>query len=103
VREGVRGAVGLGGHVIVVRHHVHAGHLVLLFPLHPPVLEPYLYLPLGQAQCVRDLDPSPPGQVPVEVELFLQLKCLVTGVRRALPFRLAVSVHCTCKHRTQNA
>jgi len=101
MRERVRGAVRLGGHVIVVRHHVHAGHFVLLFPLHPPVLEPYLYLPLGQAQRVRDLDPPPPGQVPVEMELLLQLQRLVPRVRRPLPFRLAVGVHRACERQSR--
>jgi len=61
---------------------------VLFFPLHPPVLEPYLDLPLGQAQGVRDLDPPPPGQVPVEVKLLLQLQRLVPGVRLPAPFPL---------------
>jgi hypothetical protein len=37
---------------------------------------------------VRYLDPPPPGQVPVEMELLLQLQRLVTGVRlpTAFPF-----------------
>lgn len=47
--------------------------LVLLLPLHSPVLEPDLDLALREAERVRDLDPSPPRQVPVEVELLLQL------------------------------
>ena len=52
-------------------HGVHAGHLVLLLPLHPPVLEPDLNLALRQAQRMGDLYPAPPSQVPVEVKLFL--------------------------------
>ena len=43
---------------LVHGHGVHAGHLVLLLPLHPTVLEPDLDLPLGQAQSVRYLDPE---------------------------------------------
>jgi len=62
--------------------------LVLFFPFHPSVLEPYLYLPLGQAQRVRDLNPPPPGQVPVEVELLLQLQRLVPGIRLPAAFPL---------------
>ena len=78
---------------LVHGHGVHRGHLVLLLPLHPPVLEPDLDLPLRQAQRVRDLDPSPPGQVAVEVELLLQLQGLITGVGRPLPLGLAVLIH----------
>lgn len=55
--------------------------LYLFFQLHPPVLEPYLYLAFGEAQSVRHLYPPPAGQVVVGVELFLQLEGLVTGVR----------------------
>ena len=42
-------------------HRVHARHLVLLLPLHPSVLEPDLYLSLGQAQRVCYLDPDQVG------------------------------------------
>ena len=55
---------------------------VVLLPLHPPVLEPDLDLSLSQVKGVRDLDPTPAGQVAVEVELFLQLQGLVAGIRR---------------------
>ena len=51
-------AVGEGGVHLVHRHRVHARHLVLLLPLHPPVLEPDLDLTLRQAERVRDLDPE---------------------------------------------
>ena len=51
-------AVGEGGVHLVHRHRVHARHLVLLLPLHPPVLEPDLDLPLRQAERVRNLDPE---------------------------------------------
>ena len=57
--------------------------LVLLLPLHPPVLEPDLDLSLCEAKSVGDLDPSPPREIPVEVELLLKLQGLVTGVRLA--------------------
>jgi len=59
----------IGTHVIW--NDIHTGHLVFLFPLHPPVLEPNFYLSLSQTECVRYLYPSPPREVPVEVELFL--------------------------------
>ena len=54
--------------------------LVLLLPLHPPVLEPDFDLALREAERVRDLDPPPPRQVAVVVELLLQLQSLVTRV-----------------------
>jgi hypothetical protein len=86
--------VAVGRHV--VGHDVHAGHLVLLLPLHAPVLEPDLNLALGQAERVRDLDAAPPGEVAIEVELLLELEGLVPGVRGPLALRLAVRVHRTC-------
>lgn len=85
----------------MVRHYVHRRHLMFLLPLHTSVLEPDLDLSLREAERVCDLDPSPPRKVPVEVELFLQLKRLVPGVRRPLAFRFPVGVHCTWKHYTK--
>ena len=76
------GRIGLPAHVLRV------GQLVVLLPLHAPVLEPDLDLALRQAQAVRDLDASPARQVAVEVELFLQLEDLVARVGGALAFRL---------------
>ena len=43
---------------------------------------------------MRNLDPPPPRQVAIEVELFLQLESLVARVRRPLAFRLTVGVDC---------
>ena len=51
-------AIGEGGVHLVHGHGVHARHLVLLLPLHPPVLEPDLDLPLRQAKRMSDLDPE---------------------------------------------
>ena len=51
-------AIGEGGVHLVHGHGVHARHLVLLLPLHSSVLEPDLYLPLGQAERVCYLDPD---------------------------------------------
>ena len=48
--------IGKGGVHLVHRHRVHARHLVLLLPLHPPVLEPDLYLSLSQAEGVSNLN-----------------------------------------------
>ena len=79
------GDVVLGSHARVLRALVpaltrlHLG-LVLLLPLHPPVLEPDLDLPLCQTEGVSDLYPPPPGEVAVEVELLLQLQRLVASV-----------------------
>lgn len=58
---------------------------MVFLPLHAPVLEPDLDLALGEAEGVRDLDASPPGQVAVEVELLLQLQDLLSGVGSARP------------------
>jgi len=61
--------IGEGRMHLVHRHRVHARHLVLLLPLHPPVLEPDLDLPLCQAERMRDLDPAPAREISVKVEL----------------------------------
>ena len=69
----------------------------LLLQLHPPILEPDLYLPLGQAERVGDLDSPPSRQVVVEVELLLELKGLEARVGLPTPApRTAVRA---CKHR----
>ena len=60
-------AVGEGGVHLVHRHRVHARHLVLLLPLHPPVAEPNLDLLLRHAQRVSDLYSSSPRQISDEV------------------------------------
>ena len=48
--------------------------------LHAPILEPYFDLAFRQAEGVGDFDPSPTGEVVVEVEFLLKLECLVPGV-----------------------
>lgn len=83
----------------VVRHDVHTRHLVLLLPLHTPILEPDLYLTLCKTEGMRDLDATPPRQIAVEVELLFQLQGLVPGVRGPLPFRLAIGIHRTWKSK----
>jgi hypothetical protein len=45
----------------------------LLLQLHPPVLEPYFDLALGEAECVGYLDASPARKIMVEVKFFLEL------------------------------
>lgn len=48
----------IGGHVI--RNDIHTGHLVFLFPLHAPILEPYFDLSFREAKSVGYLyAPSP--------------------------------------------
>ena len=76
----VRGLRGLGLLLLLVEL---LDGLDLLFQLHPPVLEPDFDLPFGEAQLVRHLDPSPPGEVMVRVEFLLQLQGLVPRVRLA--------------------
>ena len=74
-------------HHRMVLHHVHGGNLVLLLPLHAPVLEPDFDLTLRQAEAVRNFDASASCQVSIEVKLFLQLEDLMAGVGRPLAFR----------------
>jgi hypothetical protein len=85
----------------VMLHHVHGGDLVLLLPLHAPVLEPDLDLTLRQAQTVSYFDPPPPRQVAVEVEFLLQFQRLVARVRRPLPLCLTVGVDGVCRQRNE--
>ena len=65
--------------------------LDLLFEFHAPVLEPDLDLTFRQTEGVRDLDPPPPRQVAVEVELFLQFQRLEPRVRLPASFPLCIS------------
>ena len=55
--------------------------LALFFQFHSPILEPNLNLSFGKAERMRDLDPSLPGQIVIELELLLQLQGLVPAVR----------------------
>jgi len=57
----------------------------LLLEFHPPVLEPDLDLPLGQAEGMSYLDPTPSCKVVVEMKLLFQLKCLEPCVCLATP------------------
>ena len=61
------GRVGLASDVFGV------GQLVVLFVLHPSILEPDFDLPFCQTKLVCHLYPPPPGEVVVRVELLLQL------------------------------
>jgi len=81
---------------------IRVGHGANLFPFHAPVLEPNFNLPLGQAEAVGDLDPSPPGQVAIKVEFFLQFQRLVARVRRPLAFRFSISVDCVYLNKQTN-
>lgn len=71
------GGVGGGG--------VEALHSLVLFLLHPPVLEPNLNLPLLEVEQSGHLHPPRPAQVAAEVKLLLQLHQLRTRVRGARP------------------
>lgn len=73
---------------ILPAHVLRVWQLVVLLPLHAPVLEPDLNLPLGQYQGMSDLDPSPSRQVPIVMEFLLQLEDLVPRVRSPLSLRL---------------
>ena len=74
-------------------------HLLDLLPLHAPVLEPDLDLPLGEVQQVRDLDAPTARQVLVEVELLLQLQSLVARVGRTRPLAVG-AVQAVCNKTT---
>ena len=82
-------AIGEGGVHLVHGHGVHARHLVLLLPLHPPVLEPDLDLPLRQSQLAGELRPSLPSEEMIEVELFLQLQDLLLRVNCPHPHEVS--------------
>ena len=90
-RAGHAGRAGSGAH-----GRLQVRNVVLLFPLHPAVLEPDFDLSLAEVEHVRDLDAPPARQVAVEVELFLELQRLVSRVRS--PGTLAVgTVALRCK------
>ena len=55
--------------------------LNLLLGLHAAVLEPDLYLALGEAERVSDLDATFAREAAVELELLLELERLVARVR----------------------
>jgi len=55
---------------LVHGHGVHACHLVLLLPFHPPVLEPYFYLSLCETEGVRNLNPASSGKVSIKMKFF---------------------------------
>ena len=65
---------------------------MVLFPLHSPVLKPDFNLPFRETEGVRDLHPAPARQVPVVVELLLELQNLLTRVRRPRALGLSSGV-----------
>ena len=50
---------------------------------------------------MRDLDPPSAREVPVEVELLLELEDLVSGVRRSLPLWLHAGLESAIAWKTQ--
>lgn len=75
------------------RHGIHGGHFVLLFPLHPPILEPDFDLSLCQTQGMCDFDPPTACQVAIKMKFFLQFESLVSSVGRPLSLRLTVLIY----------
>ena len=81
------------------------GQLVVLFPLHPPILEPNFDLALREAEAVSDFDPPPPRQVAIKMKFLFQLEDLVASVGRPLAFGLhsrretSASVGCALSKR----
>jgi len=70
------------------RHTLVYFTLVLLFPFHPSILEPYLDLTFSETQGMRYLNSPSAGQVAIEVELLLKLQGLVASVGLAPSFTL---------------
>lgn len=72
--------IGMSVGTHVIRHDVHGGHFMFLFPLHATILEPNFYLAFSQTEGMSDFDASPAGQVTIEVEFFFEFQRLVAGV-----------------------
>ena len=53
---------------------------MLFLPFHTTILKPDLNLSFCKAQRMRDFDPAPAREVPVEVEFFFEFEYLVSGV-----------------------
>jgi len=73
------------------RRAVHVQPGVLLLPLGPPVLEPYLHLGLGERQRQRQVEPLAHRQVPRRLELVLQRHQLFVRERRSGATRFAAA------------
>lgn len=73
---------------ILPAHVLRVRQLVILLPLHTPVLKPDFDLPLGQDQGMSDLDASSSRQVSIVVEFLLQLEYLMPRVGGSLSLRL---------------
>jgi len=73
------------------RRAVHVQPGVLLLPLGPPVLEPYLHLGLGERQRQRQVEPLAHRQVPRRLELVLQRHQLFVRERRPGATRFAAA------------
>ena len=61
---------------------IQGGHLMLLFPLHPSILEPDLNLSLRHQQGMSNFYPPPACQVAIKMKFFFQFESLVSGVGR---------------------
>lgn len=68
------------------------GQFVVFLPFHPSVLKPNFDLPFGETKRVGDLNPPPPGQIPVKMKLLLKLQNLLTSVRCPGPLGLGSGV-----------
>lgn len=78
---GFRLVSGGDGGVLVRVGAPHPPPVLLLLPLHAPVLEPDLDVALGEAQGQRQLHAPRPRDVTVEQELLLELQQLGARVR----------------------
>jgi len=86
------------------RRAVHVQPGVLLLPLGPPVLEPYLHLGLGERQRQRQVEPLAHRQVPRRLELVLERHQLFVRERRpGAPGLAAASVFRTAAAAASSA
>lgn len=75
---------------------------MVLFPLHSPVLKPDFNLSFRETERVRDLHPAPARQVPVVVELLLELQNLLARISRPGALWLSsgvIWIHCVRKYK----
>ena len=70
---------------------------MLLFPLHPSILEPDLNLSLRHQQGMSNFYPPAACQVAIKMKFFLQFESLVSGVGRPLSLRLTILIYRVCK------
>lgn len=74
------------------RSALSVGQFVIFLPFHPSVLKPDFDLPLGETKSMGNLNPPPPGQIPVKMKLLFKLQNLLPRVSRSGSFGLGSCV-----------